>query len=184
MEELTPQEKEAMRQLSGEKYDASGLEDRIVRAMEQKGLIDNHSTAINMKRITWQIAAALILLVGGYFIGRQTSGHYTSENTMNQYALFLYENDEFTVADGNKLVSEYSAWAQNLGEAGKLAYAEKLNDSDTWLGSETVQNRTSRLTGYFVFYAKDLAEAQEIARTHPHTSYGGGLELRPIDKIE
>lgn len=104
---------------------------------------------------------------------------------MNKYALFLYENEEFTVEDGNTLVSEYSAWAENLGNQQKLLYAEKLNDDEEyWLGKPSVQNNNSKLTGYFVFYAPDSEEAQEIARTHPHTRYGGGLELRPIDRID
>jgi hypothetical protein len=29
-----------------------------------------------------------------------------------------------------------------------------------------------------------MEEARRIAETHPHTNYGGGLELRLIDKIE
>ncbi|MBK8505224.1 MAG: hypothetical protein IPL46_25310 [Saprospiraceae bacterium] len=104
---------------------------------------------------------------------------------MNTYALFLYENDEFVANDPESLVAEYSNWAGQLAGEDKLAYAEKLNDDqDFWLGKPTVQNHTSKLTGYFVFYAPDFAEAKKIATTHPHTKYGGGLELRPIDKID
>lgn len=176
-----------MRSLANERFgDDGSLEDKITNALQQKGLITRKSATMKVQKIIWQVAASVALLVAGYFFGKQVAGPAgdTSSGQRQQYALFLYENEEFKVADGNTLVAEYTSWAQQLAEAGQLAYAEKLNDTDTWLGSNSVQNHTSKLTGYFVFYAKDRAEAEQIARTHPHTSYGGGLELRAIDKID
>lgn len=184
MEELTPQEREALQQLSGESFDSGRLEAKITHTLRRKGLITRKSVIMQLPKMAWQIAAAVVLLLCGYLIGTRGSTAVDQTPNGDTYALFLYENDEFTVSDGNALVAEYTDWATKLGKAGKLAYAEKLDDNENWLGSKTVQNHTSKLTGYFVFYAKDLAEARQIAQTHPHTTYGGGLELRPIDKLE
>lgn len=173
-----------MDHLSKEGFDTGGLENRIANTLQEKGLITRKSAKMKVQKMVWQIAASLALLLVGYFIGKQGTAPTARNADRNQYALFLYENDEFKPPEGKSLVAEYSEWARHLDQAGKLVYAEKLDDSDIWLGNNSVQNHTSKLAGYFVFYAKDLAEAQEIARTHPHPGYGGGLELRPIFKIE
>ncbi|NER13625.1 hypothetical protein GWK08_09265 [Leptobacterium flavescens] len=186
MEELRPEELKAMEQLSRERFDTERLDKRIIEALHEEGLLTEKTKKMNTKKYVLQIAASIALLIFGYFIGKyQTDTVPGQDSAMNKYALFLYENDEFAAEDIEKLVTEYRNWAIELGEQGKLEAAEKLDDfNDYWLGSNSVQNTTSKLTGYFIFYAKDFEEAKEIAKTHPHTIYGGGLDLRPIDKIE
>ena len=184
MEELTPDELNAMEALSREKFDISALEANIINQLTIKGLVEKPQKSITMKKIIFQIAASVALLISGYFVGSTQIDSTSVNNDKSMYALFLYENDEFTVTDEQTLVAEYMNWAIDLGKKEKLVYAEKLNDFEKhWLGRPSVQNQTSQLSGYFVFYATDLSEAKIIAATHPHTSYGGGLELRSIDKI-
>ncbi len=184
-EKLTPDEKSAFSVLSKEEFDTSLLGEKIADVLQTRKLIEVQKNTIIMKKLIWQAAASVAILMTGYFLGNKDILNSNKTDQMNKYALFLYENEEFTVEDGNTLVSEYSAWAENLGNQQKLLYAEKLNDDEEyWLGKPSVQNNNSKLTGYFVFYARDSEEAQEIARTHPHTRYGGGLELRPIDRID
>lgn len=173
-----------MRQLSQERFDSDQLENNIITALQEKGLITSKSPTMKVQNIILWIAGALALLIGGYLIGKQACATTTMPDDRRQYALFLYENETFQVTDVAALVEQYTQWAIDLGQKGQLAYAEKLSDNRTWLGSSAVQNQTSTLTGYFVFYAKDLEEAQQIARTHPHVGYGGGIELRPIDRLE
>ncbi len=183
-DELTPDEKRVFEKLSGEQFDTRDLCVKVLHDLEDRGLIDKQIKN-TMKKTILQIAASLAILITGYFIGSYKSLNTDKMNDRNMYALFLYENQEFTVNEGNKLVEEYSAWAGNLGSQQKLVYAEKLNDDeDLWLGAPSIRNSNSKLSGYFVFYAQDMEEARRIAETHPHTNYGGGLELRSIDKIE
>ena len=185
-EKWSKKEQEALDKLCRESFNLDDLKGRLEKQLVHQGLINQTSkTSIKMKRSFIQVAASILILVSGYFLGKLTSKSTTNTSDMNTYALFLYENDEFVADDPGSLVNEYSNWAGQLAEQKKLAYAEKLNDmEDYWLGKSAVRNHTSKLTGYFVFYARDFETAKEIARTHPHTKYGGGLELRPIDKID
>ena len=184
-ESWSKEEQEALERLSGEQYYLENLKTRVQKQLLEQGLIIQSNLKFDkMKKTFIQLAASLLILLSGYFLGKLNNKSATNFSDMNTYALFLYENDEFVAEDPESLVNEYTNWAGELARDNKLAYAEKLNDEkDYWLGKTTVQNHTSKLTGYFVFYATDFAAAQKIARTHPHTRYGGGLELRPIDKI-
>ncbi len=184
MDSLTPQEQEAFEQLSQEQFSDPALEQKIIAALQKKSLIKPSKNKADMKKIILQIAAAIALLISGYFLGKVETTPPNPMAEANTYALFLYENEAFQASDIERLVTEYTQWAQTLGEQGKLVGAEKLADPVDWLGGVGIQNQTSKLTGYFLFHAKDLAEAQQIAKTHPHTNYGGGLELRSIDKID
>ena len=184
MEELTPEELNAVEKLSKERFDITGLEAKVINELSQKGLVEKQQKNITMKKIVFQIAASVALLICGYFVGKtQINVEPPLKDTRSMYALFLYENEEFTDAAEETLGMEYYNWAMDLGQKEQLAYAEKLNDYEKhWLGSPSIQNQTSQISGYFVFYAQDFSEAKAIAATHPHVGYGGGIELRPIDK--
>ena len=180
MEEIDPQEQKAFERLAAEQFNSPELEARIIGALSDKGLLERPQKASKMKKIALQIAASIALLVGGYFIGQEMTTTETEALAMDQYMLLLYENEQFEYQDG--LVAEYTQWAVDLSEKGKLAYAEKLADeAPHWLGNASTQNASSNVSGYFVFYAENFTEAKAVANTHPHVNYGGGLELRRID---
>ena len=184
MEELTPREIEAFKELSKESFSSLGFERELIGNLRQQNLIHQSKKRTVMKKTIINIAASIALLLGGYYLGKLNFSKASTDSLKQEYALFLYENEEFKVGDTQTLVQEYKSWAVNLGKAEKLAYAEKLNDAeDYWFGKTSVRNRTSKLTGYFVFYADNFEEAKKIANTHPHVGYGGGLELRPIEKV-
>jgi len=48
------------------------------------------------------------------------------------------------------------------------------------LEDRVVARAAGRPTGYFVIEARDLEEAEAIAREHPHVRRGGVIEVRPI----
>ena len=184
MEELTPQEIEAFKILSSKGVSSPEFERKLIEKLHHQNLIHQSKKRTVMKKTIINIAASIALLFGGYYLGTHNFGKTSTNITKQEYALFLYENEEFVVEDTQTLVQEYKSWAVNLGKEEKLAYAEKLKDAeDYWLGKTSVRNNTSKLTGYFVFYADSFEEAQKIAKTHPHVGYGGGLELRPIEKV-
>lgn len=103
---------------------------------------------------------------------------------MNQYAIFLHEDSTFSGIDIPVLIAEYSQWAEDLHEKGQLTAAEKLTDDVYHLGSPTSPQPSHPATGYFIIQAADLDEAKKIANSHPHLKYNGGIELRPIEKLD
>lgn len=182
---LSNEELDALKSLSEENFRSEISDEKLIERLKSEELLQNASSVITVQRIWLQVAAAVVLLLGGYTIGFYGHNIIPEKSHRTQYALFLFENGEFEMGDPEAMISEYENWAIKLGEQGKLEYAEKLNDSkELWLGKSTIQNTTSKLTGYFVYYAKDFKEAQEIAKTHPHIKYGGGMELREIDEFE
>jgi hypothetical protein len=90
-----------------------------------------------------------------------------------------------TAAEEQAVVSEYRNWAIGLAREGKLVSAEKLtDDAGLVLGNAALEQRevgNERVTGFFVFRARDLAEARRIAGDCPHIRRGGRVELRAIE---
>lgn len=182
MEELNKDEKRAFSVLKKEQHITTPLEEKIIKQLKKKALINTKSNF--MKSNIFKIAASMLLFLSGFYAQQVITDNNTTSKEKNLYALFLYENDEFIVKNPNELVNEYTKWANHLDKDGYLAYAEKLNDSNrNWIGNVTSRNNQSKLTGYFVYSAKTYEEAKKIAETHPHTTYGGGIELIAIDYL-
>ncbi len=178
---LSDREKELMKELANENLLPPELERKTIDTLKKQGLLKTRT--MNTKFLTG-IAAAVVALICGFFIGQNFQDLPESNNVTEKYALFLYENEEFAGGNEMALVEEYTNWAVELSQEGKLESAEKLAMNVKWLGSGSVQNVTSQLSGYFIIYASDEKEALAIARTHPHTRYGGGIELRMIERLD
>jgi len=180
MEKLTDKEIESFMALSNESFELQENKQATIVELQKRKLLKSNLT------VKWwlpSLAAAVVFFIVGYF---STSFlQKTIPASQQQYALFLYENASFTVVDENRLVQEYTTWAVNLSQQEKLAGAEKLDDDiAVWLGESSVKNVNSAISGYFIIYAQNLEEAQEIAKSHPHITYGGGIELRPIELLK
>ena len=129
-------------------------------------------------RVALQIAAGLVLLLGGLWWGRRTSA---GNPTAPRFALLLLEDSTFqgaTAVGHDSLVAEYSAWAGQLAGSGSLVLGEELEPASYPLGPATAA--TDRVTGLFVIAEENLEGALRIARTCPHLRYGGGIVVRPI----
>ena len=82
------------------------------------------------------------------------------------------------------MVNEYMAWGQDWGQKGKLGDGKKLVLQTKWLGERFEQSSSpGPLTGFFIIQAENYDEALSITKTHPHTGYGGRIELREIEKL-
>jgi len=104
------------------------------------------------------------------------------------FALFLREGQEWKSSgapdEEPRLVAEYRGWAQGLRTRGLKIEGMKLDEG----GEEMSHKHTvpyspeqgSRVTGFFMIRARDLSEALVIARSCPHLSHGGEIEVRPI----
>ena len=118
---------------------------------------------------------------------------------MAQYLLMLHHapnyNADLPREKLLEMTKRYMAWAEGLGAKGKLAGGEKLAAG----GVRLVKSKDGKpvvtdgpyaelkdvVGGYFVIEAKDLAEAEAIARDCPHMALGptNWAEIRPIESM-
>jgi hypothetical protein len=74
--ELTPEERRALDELPAERTPSDFLEERVVRSLRERGLLRverRRSLELTPSRVAVAVAASLLLLVGGFAVGRLTS---------------------------------------------------------------------------------------------------------------
>jgi hypothetical protein len=164
-----------------------------------------HTEAPKLKReestimkVTWLAAAALAgILVGGVgattLIDKQTEAPAVAAAPApapdgKTYMLLLHESTarpaDFTDAQMDSIVAEYTAWAGRLHEENRLVGAEKLaDDSGRWLSpaGPVLVDRSEHVSGFFMVRAANYEEAVTIANASPHLKYGGTIEVREIE---
>ena len=79
-----------------------------------------------------------------------------------------------------ELVSEYAAWARAARTNGRFMTGERLDRKVLVLGGEPGSVEPAA-AGYFIFTAPTAADAEALARSHPHLRHGGRVMLRRID---
>jgi hypothetical protein len=162
------------------------LEDRVVRELHARGVLRSRPP----RRAWLQVAAALLLVVSGFAIGRLTAAGAggTLHNperparTDNRYLLLLYGAHAATATEEAARVAEYGAWARDEGAAGRLLAGEKLGDASTAIGSAG-PTPPSPLdpSGFFIIRAATADDARAIASRCPHVKHGGTVVIRPIE---
>ena len=188
-EKLTMMELEAFTRIK-EVQLPSDLEDIIVNRLESENMLNKTQKEFTMKNWIYTVAASIAFLAIGYFLAplnkneiETTTNTETASSDFTQYAILLFEDDSFW-GDDQKLVIEYSEWGRDWGQKGKIVGGEKLSYISKWYG-EDFEDPTSpgTLSGFFIIQAEDYEEALAITETHPHTAYGGRIELREIEKL-
>jgi hypothetical protein len=156
-----------------------GLEDRVVSTLRERGLLRDAAPRNVSPRWVWPaaIAAGLLLFAGGFTLGRAPR----PAPDLPRYTLLLYEGPEFNRAGTreSELVAEYSGWARELADRGRLVAGEKLSTQGWALGSAAADRRDP--SGFFIIAARSDDEALSIARSCPHLRHGGTVSLRAID---
>lgn len=156
------------------------LEDRVVRELQARGALRPRRP-----RPAWlQIAAALLLVVSGFAIGRLTaaSGGTTQTPAGTRYLLLLYGAQSTTPAEETARVAEYGAWAREEGAAGRLLAGEKLSDAATVLGNAAAAPPSlTDPAGFFIIRAATPDEAAATASRCPHLRHGGTVVVRQIE---
>ena len=75
MDDLTPEEREALKNLPRERMPSAGLEDRVVGAMRERGMLTakkpGRVVRLTTSRVAGLLAASIVLIVGAYSIGLQ-----------------------------------------------------------------------------------------------------------------
>src|SRR5689334_22281192 len=121
------------------------------------------------------------------------------EIDMTQYMLLLHQVPSYHMdllrEKMLEMTRRYMAWAEGLRQKGKMVGGEKLTAS----GGRHVRVKDGKpvasdgpyaeakdvIGGYFVLEAKDLAEAETIARECPHLALSptNWAEVRPIEDM-
>jgi hypothetical protein len=124
----------------------------------------------------WRAAVAASLIAVAFAAGRITAPRAVMSPTEGQkFAFLLYGGP---VGGGDDRAAEYGAWAVEARRQGRPVSGERLADTAWIAGSAT--NDPLPLRGFFVVWARDSAEALDLARRHPHAK-DGTVVVRPID---
>ena len=115
-----------------------------------------------------------------------------------KYLCLIYQDEsvvqKFPKAEFEKVHSEYRAFHDELKESGRLLGNNGLQPTQT---ATTVRVRNGKVTttdgpfaetkeqlgGYFLFEARDLNEAIQIAAKIPSARFGS-IEVRPVWEIQ
>jgi len=193
--ELSESERRAFAQLSREKMPPSFLEEQVVARLRAENII-------RVSRFPWiagygELAAALaiavILFVGGTFVGSRLMLDRYSQSVQPDFMLIVRANSPTTAvsseAEQLQRVSEYLAWARDLKNRGLLLSGEELSpdalrlipqNSGNAVSQESIKIGEGEVDGYFLLSARNQEQAIAIARTCPHLKHGGAVELRAI----
>src|SRR5882724_5569759 len=120
------------------------------------------------------------------------------EIDMAQYMLLLHHapnyNTDLPREKMMEMTKRYMAWAEQLRHQGKMVGGEKLTAS----GGRHIKVKDGKpvasdgpyaeakdvIGGYFTIEARDVAEAEAIAKDCPHLWNGTNwIELRPVDTM-
>ena len=123
--------------------------------------------------------------------------NYEKEHAMSQYMLILHETPSdfagYSAEDINRVIGEYMAWRHKLEAEGRLVGGNKLadeggrrlalDDGKVRVTDGPYAEAKEVVGGYFIINAANYDEAVEVARTCPHLTYGGTIELRLVEVV-
>ncbi len=156
---------------------APRLEERVVGSLREAGLVQPRRRFTT----TLGVAAALVVFMGGFGLGRVTIAGSPAPPG-SRYLLLLYGASSATPEVEATRVAEYGTWARELTAAGQLVGAEKLADTSITLGAAGASPATAEQpSGFFLIRASSLEEAQSTAARCPHIRHGGTVLVRPIE---
>jgi YCII-related domain len=167
-----------MNGLNHEKAPPPELKQRVIRSLENRGLLGRQP---RIWRMVGAAAAAAAVFVAGVLAGHRAQGS-SAFASGPRWALLLYEGPGFQPATVEAdRVAEYRAWAMRLRAEGALELGEELAPEQRLLGSAPAgEPGAAMVAGLFIIDAPDLARAVAIAGTCPHLRYGGGIAVRRI----
>lgn len=177
---LTPEEKSAFEALPNIMEPPLHLEDTVVTALKEEGLIKKQRTMHTYFKYAAGLAASVLIFFAGNFLGKQNN--LVEIDPLQGYMMILKEDAAFQPGDPMAMFEEYAAWMNNLYDKGiKITGQELKNEawSVTKAGSRALgQEADTKVTGYFLIEAKSEEEALAVVRDNPHLKYGGTIELK------
>jgi hypothetical protein len=107
-----------------------------------------------------------------------------------QFVLLFRQGAPRSMAERKRRSDEVIAWVRQQDSAGHHIVSHELADENRWIGPDVPGAPTrvpvvvaspddvGALSNILFLQAHDLAEAVEIARTHPGLRYGASVEVR------
>jgi hypothetical protein len=189
-EDLTESERRALRDLPSEAVVPPALEDRVVESLRRRGLLARRAPWLGAIGL-WRAAAAVVIFAAGTGTGLLAERSRTATSPAGPaspsagalYLLLLYSGPTFeegSADDEAARVAEYGAWAGSLAHEGRLVHAEKLEPEPRVIGDAPSRILAAPPQGFFLVRARDLADAQAIARACPHIRHGGQVAVHAI----
>lgn len=178
-EELTPQEQAVLQQLQQPVQPDNTLEEITVQRLKNENLLNTKK--INYMIWSMGIAASLLLLVAGVFIGKMIFSKSASEIPSFNYMLVLYEDARFNPEEPEAMFNEYSAWMQNIEQQGITIDGQEMKPSSVLIEQNGIvqsSDAEKKVGGYFVLNASSMEEVVAIAKNSPHLKYGGTIEVK------
>ena len=166
----------------------AGAEDEVVALLRAEGLLSGRPRPT--LAWVWRVAAGLVLFAGGW-ISSSVSGRITpppdtpgpvGAGAAEVSVVLVWEGEDYVeeAAPGER-AAEYTAWARTVTGEGIAVSGEELAPPSMMLPPVGVANaaRPTRVSGFFVLET-DAERAAELAAGHPHRTYGGWVEVRPV----
>jgi hypothetical protein len=175
-EDLTREERDRLAGARVAVEPPSGLEDRTVRALRERGLVRRpRPRAIAIGAVA---AAAAIVLAAGWAAMSRTA----APDDAPRFVLLLYAGADASAGTADTRRREYAAWARDLASRGVAITGEELGDDTREVGAGASSSSSADLLprGFFVVSAESLEAAERIAATCPHIRYGGRIVIRRI----
>ena len=199
-DDLSQDEREALRSLGRAPRPPQALEERTVEALRERGLI---APGADIRRRSfrraapWLLAAAALYILGvgtGWRLAAPAAPAGLSSPESPEFILLLHQAPDEVASlseqEHSRRVGEYVAWARRLAETGTLVGGHELGDSGRVLtGSPAALQVASGprpggamvVGGYFLIRARDYADAVRTSSDCPHLKYGGEIEIRQVD---
>jgi hypothetical protein len=160
-DELTPSEKEAIEKLPKERLPGEALEERLVRSLHQRGILQarrRRMVELTSLKIAGAVAASIVFIVCGFVLGR-----WTGSQQDVPAGIAPFTRDEASVA----------ASLQQAGTAYIVALENLASLSDTTHSDEKLQGREVALSTLYM-------AADQVTKIIPKKYLAGQL-LEAID---
>ncbi len=193
-DELTPSERTQFDRLPRAVEPPGWLEGRVIARMKREHLVHTSRSGW-LHRWLPALATGVIALLAGVGIGRATQPPALPLPT---HALLLYEGpgfEPYTADNYQQRYGEYSQWIAQLSATGSFSGGELFTSAErvlepgargTIVTDRPAQEGAGMLGSFLMIHARDLAEAERIARSSPHSRYGGRIAIReitPTDRV-
>jgi hypothetical protein len=179
--EWTEQERAELAALLQPSAPPPELESRVIARLATAGLLARRRAPVAHR--TWLLAAGLALLLIGFGLGRWQPPS-ANEETTTRYLLLMHQDESYRPGRPlAALTAEVGGWAKSLRRTGELIEGDRLGVRGHLVtpdGAETGLAPGDVISGFFVVRAASDERALAIARTCPHLTYGGRVELRRI----
>lgn len=178
---ITP---EGRRRLEGLRVTADppdGLEQEVVAVLRRRGAFDTH---LRFRWVPWFAAAAAVALA--FLAGRSTGkapgipGRDVAPG--RQYVMMMLVGptlDASPSGDEPSRAEEAQQWADELRRSGRFVLGDEFDSRVRLITADATLTHTieTEMVGLVVVVAKDMAEAEAIARSSPFVQHGGTIAI-------